>query len=273
MDDARFTHLMTCLLDDTLAVEEMDELLHLVREDQDRQRQLQLHLEVTDWIAQAEDELRNGPRFVAATLARTREDPFVTGVRARIKESAAPGRRRRRWWPAALAVAAAAVVIVGLALLRPRGDQPLARITELNGSVRWFGAGGPVEMESLVGREVGAGTLESLSVDSWAVLEYHDGSKITLGGRSQATIVGGPQKVVRLDRGRLSASVARQPPGRPMLIVTPTAQLEVLGTQLNVDADLSATLVNVNEGRRARHPAGGRQCRRRAGRSPGDCLR
>ena len=34
-----------------------------------------------------------------------------------------------------------------------------------------------------------------------------------------------------------------------MVIHTPTAKLEVLGTQLNVDSDSTSTVVNVNEGR------------------------
>ena len=45
------------------------------------------------------------------------------------------------------------------------------------------------------------------------------------------------------------ADIAPQSDGRPMLIHTPTADLEVLGTQLNVDVGASSTLLNVNEGR------------------------
>src|SRR5262249_7768790 len=41
----------------------------------------------------------------------------------------------------------------------------------------------------------------------------------------------------------------RQAQGRPMLIRTRTAELEVLGTQLDVEAEREATRLNVDEGR------------------------
>lgn len=251
MDNFRFTHLMTLLLDDRLRDEELAELTRLLRENPDWLRQMQEHLEVADWISQAEDDLRDGSRFIAATLSRTGEDPFVEKFKTKLDDSAKPTRRS---WPlllAGLSVAAIALCVIVL-ILRPStppSNSPVARITEVNGAVQWTGDGGHVEAEALVGRPISGGRLESFSVDSWAVLEYTDGSKITLAGRSQLTVVDGPQKEVRLGHGRFSASVAKQDVGKPMVIHTPTAKLEVLGTQLNVDADSSASHVCVNEGR------------------------
>lgn len=63
------------------------------------------------------------------------------------------------------------------------------------------------------------------------------------------TIAEGARKELHLRRGSLSASIRRQPAGEPMVIHTPTATLEGLGTQLNVDADPSSTALDVNEGR------------------------
>jgi hypothetical protein len=140
-------------------------------------------------------------------------------------------------------------LFVGLAFWLTWFKQPLVRITELNGSVQWMGDGGQLETDLQQGQPLGGGTLESLSVDSWAVLVYGDGTTITVSGRSKLTVVDGPQKEVRLDHGRISASVPPQPTKKPMLIHTPTADLEILGTQLNVETDVSMTLVNVNVGR------------------------
>ena len=39
-----------------------------------------------------------------------------------------------------------------------------------------------------------------------------------------------------------------QPAGKPMLIYTRSAMLEVLGTQFDIDAELQATTLNVSEG-------------------------
>lgn len=243
MDDTRFDQLLTRLLDDELTPHEWTEYAALARQNPERQRRMQEQLEAADLIAQAEDELRASPRFVAAVLAQTTADPFVGKVTARLPSA------RLRWWFWFGACAAGLLLTVGLAVILWPKATPFARIAEVNGPVQWTGEGGHVTSESLVGRTFSVGTLESLSVDSWAVLEYGDGSRVTLAGRSQLTVVDGPRKELRLGYGRMSASVTPQPDGRPMLIHTPTADLEVVGTQLNVESDSVATVVSVNEGR------------------------
>lgn len=92
------------------------------------------------------------------------------------------------------------------------------------------------------------GTLESLSADSWAALTFRDGSTVTLSGRSTLTISEGEQKELHLREGSVSAQVMPQRDGSPMLIHTPTAKLEVLGTRLDVEAETSSTTLHVNEG-------------------------
>lgn len=131
----------------------------------------------------------------------------------------------------------------------PPTDPEVARVTAANGSVRWTGDGGRVDADLRAGRALGGGTLESLSVDSWAVLEYPDGTAVTISGLSALTVSAGEPKEMHLRRGRLSAAVAPQPAGRPVVIHTPTARLDVLGTQLNVEAGPAATVLSVNEGR------------------------
>ena len=92
MDDDRFEQLMGRLLDEELSAEEMAELGRLASERPDREAELQSQLESAGLIAQAEDELRDSPLFVAATLDRITGDPFVAGVR-----SAITGRASRPW--------------------------------------------------------------------------------------------------------------------------------------------------------------------------------
>jgi hypothetical protein len=100
-----------------------------------------------------------------------------------------------------------------------------------------------------VGSSLPGGTLESLSAESWIDLEFRDGSTVTASGQSVLTISEYRQKELHLHVGSLSASVMPQPEGKPMLIHTPAARLEVLGTQLNIEADPSSTLLSVNKGR------------------------
>ena len=50
-------------------------------------------------------------------------------------------------------------------------------------------------------------------------------------------------------RGSFSARVLPQPAGNPMLIHTPSAVLEVLGTQFDVEAESKSTMLLVREGK------------------------
>jgi len=156
--------------------------------------------------------------------------------------------RLARWsW---VAVAAAVVVLItGVYLLCPNDELEIVTITEMHGALRWTGDGGRVVRDLGVGSSLRGGTLESLSADSWAVLTFRDGSTVTVSGQSMLTISEDQQKEIHLREGSVSASIAPQPHGQPMLIHTPTARLEVLGTQLNVDAQRTSTTLRVNEGR------------------------
>ena len=56
------------------------------------------------------------------------------------------------------------------------------------------------------------------------------------------------QKKLHLKAGSLSSNVKPQPAGKPMLIYTRSAMLEVVGTQFEVEAETAATMLNVSEG-------------------------
>lgn len=159
-----------------------------------------------------------------------------------------PAHRLARW-PWAAVAAAVVGLVAGVCLLRPNGELEIVTIREVNGALQWTGDGGRVVRDLGVGSSLRGGTLESLSADSWAVLTFRDGSTVTVSGRSVLTISEGRQKEIHLREGSMSASVPRQPHGQPMLIHTPTARLEVLGTQLNVDAERTSTTLRVNAGR------------------------
>jgi hypothetical protein len=55
-------------------------------------------------------------------------------------------------------------------------------------------------------------------------------------------------KRLELDRGLLEASVARQSPGRPMILATRQAQVRVLGTRFILEAKTASTWLTVLEG-------------------------
>ena len=157
--------------------------------------------------------------------------------------------RPARWrWVAAAATAAA--VLIGVVYLQlPDGERPIAKVTGLSGSLQWTGARGRVLDELAVGEELPGGTIEGMTPGSWFELEFADGSTVTLSGSSMLTFSDEGQKKLHLKRGNVSGNVRPQPAGKPMLIYTRSARLEVLGTRFEVEAGLSATLLNVSEGK------------------------
>ncbi len=169
-----------------------------------------------------------------------------------------------------LLLAAAAIVIVALsagliyqlaqtnsriAESENRETQPrisnlsIAKISGLSGALIWTGDRGQIIRDITIGTELAGGTIEGLAPDSWFELEFRDGSTVTISGASVLTFADLGQKQLRLREGRLSANVATQPPGKPMLIHTRSAVLRVLGTQFDVEADLATTVLSVSEGK------------------------
>ena len=180
------------------------------------------------------------------------ETPAQTDVASSVRDSdnapRGPTPRLAKWsW---VAVAAAVVVLIaGVYVLRPSAELAIVTISEMHGALQWTGDGGRVVRDLEAGSALPGGTLELLSADSWALLTFRDGSTVTVSGQSMLAISEDQQKEIHLREGSVSARVAAQPHGQPMLIHTPTARLEVLGTQLNVDAQRTSTTLRVNEGR------------------------
>jgi len=254
--DARFIELWNDYLEGELDESGIAELQALVAGD-DRLLQMaadsyQMH-RLLGFIAQ--DSVSRQDDFVSETLARlpADDDHFVDGVMQHLPHAVpckgTTARKLLAKWPVVIAAAAVVALIAGVVSLRPKVQPEIVRITELNGSVRWTGDGGQVVPGIEVGSSLRGGTLEPLSADSWADLKFRDGSMVTVSGQSVLTISERQQKELHLRAGNLSASVMPQPDGQPMLIHTPTARLEVLGTQLNVEAEMSSTMLSVNAGR------------------------
>ena len=161
----------------------------------------------------------------------------------------------RRWWAVGLGISAAAAVVFAAALWFQRPERApadagaIAHIVELNGSIAWTGDGGEVVDVLRAGDPLGGGTLEALAANSWVDIEFKDGSRVAVSGHSVVTFSQGDAgKLIRLRRGDLSVEAAPQPEGKPLRLMTPSAEAEVLGTQFNVTADSFSTLVSVNEG-------------------------
>ncbi len=151
------------------------------------------------------------------------------------------------WIP--LAVAAAALLVLTSFVWLSSGHPTIGTVVALHGPVRWTGQDGVVENDLEVGESLSGGTLEVLAADAWASFYFHDGSLVTLSGEAEAVLSDRGQKRLQLHHGSMSAEVEPQPAASPMIVRTPAAEIEVLGTQFNVSARNTDTELAVNEGR------------------------
>jgi FecR-like protein len=86
---------------------------------------------------------------------------------------------------------------------------------------------------------------------SLAAVKYPDATRLDLGpGTSIRELAQGPGgKRVRLAAGTLSADVAKQPAGAPLVVSTPQAEVLVVGTRFTISCTAGSTKVEVREGR------------------------
>ena len=148
------------------------------------------------------------------------------------------------------AMIAASIVILLVATVffsRQAEDRFIATIVGLSGPLQWTGDGGQVRADLDVGMKLSGGTIDGLTHDSWFALVFRDGSKVVISGNSMLAFSDAGQKKLHLKLGTLSADVEPQPEGFPMLIHTPTAVVEVVGTSFEIDTDLESTALSVSK--------------------------
>lgn len=163
---------------------------------------------------------------------------------------------RGRGWRWLTVVAAAALVLISVWKLGPPGLVPqesaaFATLETVAGTVQLTRAG--IEQAGRDALAIREGDGLSTSDGASAVVRYPDGTTLRLGAQTVVSIATDHQgqggKRVRIDEGRLTADVAHQPPGRPLVFETPTARAEVLGTALELLVRPEETHLTVTEGR------------------------
>lgn len=92
-------------------------------------------------------------------------------------------------------------------------------------------------------------TVSTRGTQSSTVMAYRDGTRLTLVGNTSVTYGDQQSKSIVVHQGTLGASVQPQPRERPMLLATPSAQMQVLGTRFLIEAVANRTDLSVSEGR------------------------
>jgi WD40 repeat protein len=116
----------------------------------------------------------------------------------------------------------------------------VARLVELQGQIELHSPSGELEAIA-VGVEIQAGqSVRTSSGDSFAVLELPDRTRLELSADTQIRLgedsAGGTGRRLVLSSGLLHAEVQPQPRNRPLVVVTPQAEIEVRGTRFTVSA-------------------------------------
>ena len=150
----------------------------------------------------------------------------------------------------AMAAMAAVLVMVVSMLLEPQEQGPIARVVDLEGPIAWTEEGSNNIHHLEVGSKLQAGRLESFAAGTWVKVEFNDGTSLALSGYSVVRISDRENgKWLDIEKGDFSFDVVPQPKGKPLRLITPTAEAEVVGTQFNVQANVNSTRLTVNEGK------------------------
>jgi len=226
-------------VDGRLSGAEADQIAAALRHDPEARRFLREMAEQAVMIADVERE----------TLGRQAllHKPTPTAPAQRgIARFPAPSRR----FTSMLAAAASIAILLSAALLflksQHRGE--IATITALDGAIQWTGDGGQVVRNLQVGTKLQGGIIEGIEPLSWFELQFPDGTTVAITGNSTLTFSDLGQKRLQLKSGTASANVRPQRSGRPLIIQTTSAMMEVLGTQFLIETDTSATRLEVSEG-------------------------
>ena len=207
-------------------------------------------VEQAQWDTRFAEALREGHELFGDSSGGVDENALFAERAVALPERAPTSLRGVSFNKILLVIAGATIIALATVLYfeRAGAELKIAKVTGLSGSLTWIGDGGRIVRDLSVGTELSGGTIEGMAPDSWFELEFEDHTTVMISGTSVLTFSDDGQKKFHLKQGTFSANVMPQQPGKPMLLNTRTAALEVLGTQFNVDAGLFSTTLNVSEG-------------------------
>lgn len=203
---------------------------------------------------QAESGDQTQQKFVNATMSAlpVSSEGLLKRIQKDIHQNydsaATPGKRHhpKQWaWIAALA---AGICFAAWLLMNPKNSPDAIEIAAMEGAITLTSNQSTEALPVESGKQFSTGTLELKTPDSWCELKFRDQTVTTISGPARVLLTGGKQKVIRLDRGRLSVDVTPQPHQLPLLVFTEAADLEAPGNRFNIEAESNGTRLVVNQG-------------------------
>jgi hypothetical protein len=164
----------------------------------------------------------------------------------------------RRWGGfVAVLMAALLVAVTFASMLRPfwrrtpaalETGETIGRISDVAGQVEIVSGPSP-GTPATSGMTLRLGqTLLTQGPDSSATLWLDDGTLIRVANDTRAVFAAENRDRIDVESGNVTASVPPRPTDRPLVIRTPEAEVEVLGTRISVATNDRRTEVNVLEG-------------------------
>lgn len=179
---------------------------------------------------------------------------YAAAVTSPAVEHASQSVHRNRRIASFFASAAAAVLLFATGYYwatsaNLKSDAPMiAQLESIEGAITWS-VNGTRRSDLAVGARLPAGSLILEGESASVLLRFSDGTALTLCGETELEFSDDGQKRLTLKSGTLSVDARPQPTGRPMIVRTQTAEIEVVGTVFSLSADPQATQLSVETGR------------------------
>ena len=267
----RYLTLAAQYLDDDIGDADARELGSILTQSPEARRHFRKQTLVAELLSQQYDPSRSERSFLESLKAREEYSAdgsrFVSAVEARIREDGLGGRPRRARRPLArsarrggrlwalvsmAACAAAAAVLLTYLHDRPAGPAPeLVRAEILEGAPGTRIERGEASMSAQAGMILVLDDAIHTGDEGGAKLRYR-GERTTVDLRSDTVLVLGERAgaaVLRLRAGGIECSVQRQRAGTSVRVITPHAEVSVVGTRFDVGVDAASTRVEVRAGR------------------------
>ena len=165
------------------------------------------------------------------------------------QERQTTNRKWRRLGGLALVASLLAGAMISWWFFKTPGLRTIGSLKLVSGDVRILAVGGEVRSAES-GSLINSGdTVRASGERDQAVFAFADKTQITLIGDTSVTLTDGGQKSVVVHHGNLAVLARPQPTELPLVLATPTARVQVVGTQFLLEARRDHTDLSVIEGR------------------------
>jgi ferric-dicitrate binding protein FerR (iron transport regulator) len=249
--------LLDAYRDGDIAEADAGRLAEVIRERGEASRQVLGELETDGLIGQALDHT-DSESFVRGFWERHRAEQdgehFVHDFEEkRAGDSALQTRTRTRraWITTAAAVCVVALLAVaGRSWLRPH-SHAVAHLQEARGEVFIIRGGVDQRIDAASTALRSGDGFRVTGEESFAAIVFADGTRLEFGEDTVVTHVAEDRatgKRVVLSEGFFTASVAKQPAGKPMVLATPNSEVVVLGTTFSLSVGTAVTHLETQSG-------------------------